>query len=622
MAATTTYNNRNRIKVKKALPPLNAGLAAVNAFKKRNSVVPQQILVQPTPIAIQVDEANEADEDQYPRLSDEELRTPEKVHIVAIQGDDEAEEDVEKGGKKTNLFFREDVFRHPYTRIATCLLMILLEFCFNAENVVSRSHAEMTWAMVGPAMNFLIRQWPMLDRLWLMATKVGMVAAFCFVAISTARKYVHPFFGEYLGLSMFGGKRGDVCCFLMVIIPALYAGAQAYNTIVINTVDSDSIPLYYLTDSLSTSNAQYYSHRQGWDWIVCFLTLIMVIDAVLQDTTHFAHWQEYRKHQWITAKRGFQRVLTVWVLAGGLSLLGFWLGDACFALRSNPEEDILGTGIFGTDEVSQITLCSLLFASRLVIIMQDPEFPQFGHTEGTKIAGTIAEGRLTIYYLPGAKNMIAAAEAAAERAKELAANAAGMITDDNDGPASPNPRLQQFWQNQKTEEEDEKGQWTFQIHLDGKWLVYGPLLLTLCLDSHTMYQLMEYVPNEYEQRVVAAPAVAGQEETRWLVYSSVGRNSTFGETRHLNGAFWTWQNSEANGGVMPYDGMAKLGVYYRYSAMRERMLAAIPAALALLMFLVVIVRYNVVGYNEEGGDEEGSDKMEGAEEEEDRVDGG
>jgi hypothetical protein len=426
--------------------------------------------------------------------------------------------------RKINHFFREDCFRHPYTRIGTCLLMISIQFCFNAENVVSRSHAEMKWAMVGPAMNFLIRQWPMQDLLWLMATKVGMVAAFVFAAIFAARKYVHPFLREYLQLSMFAGSRGDVCCVLMVIIPVLYAGAQAYNTIVLNAVATDDIPKYYLSDSMSTSNSQYYSHRQTCDWIVCLLTLVVVVDGVLQDRVHFKQWQEFRKHQWITAKQGFQRVLAVWILAGALSLLGLWLGDACFALRAEDEENFIGRGLFGTDEVSQITLCSLLFALRLTIVMQDYEFPQFGHTEDTRIAGTIAQGRFTIYYLPGAKKMLEAAEAAAERAQQMAASAAGMGDDDDgtEGPASPNPRLTQ-WREQKGEEEDgDERKWSFQIHLDGKWLVYGPLLLMLCLDAHTLYQLLEYSPNEYAQYAdpVNVPLVSGYYARR-PVYSLV-----------------------------------------------------------------------------------------------------
>jgi hypothetical protein len=251
-----------------------------------------------------------------------------------------------------------------------------------------------------------------------------------------------------------------------------------------------------------------------------------VTDSLLQDRAHFVHWQEHRKHQWITGEKGFRRVLTVWLLAGGLSLFGFWLGDACFALRAKEEQNFLGrAGLFGTDEVSQITLCSLLFASRLVVIMQDYEFPQFGHTEGTKITGTTAEGHVTVYYLPFVKKMIKAAEAAAERAQQMAASAAGRVSDNdgNEGPTSPNPRLQQ-WREQKegSDEENEGGKWTFQIHLDGKWLAYGPLLLTACLDSHTLYQLLEYSPPEYDQ--YAAPvdttAMAGTETRKW-VYSLV-----------------------------------------------------------------------------------------------------
>jgi hypothetical protein len=459
--------------------------------------------VQPSPkITIRSQLVITADQ---PRTDPETVATTEirNAELDDISESTEVVEDLEEEYVRTNPFLREDFLRHPLTRIAACILLIALEFCFCVENPVSRSHSEMNWAVVGPATNLLFRQWPMRKRLWLMATKVGMASGFCFAALVVARKFVHPFFAKKIGLSMFAGDRGDVFCTLLVGIPALYSGAVLYNMVVFILVPSDEQSQFFLTDSMSTSNAQYYSHRQSFDFIACFLTLVMVVDNVLQDRAHFIHWQEYRKHEWITDKQGFRRVLTVWLCSGGLALVGLWVGDVCFALRSDPADNLLATGLFGTDEVSQITLCSLLFACRVLVIIQDCHFPQFGHSEGTKIAGTIAEGRLTIYYIPGAKKLVEAAEAAAERAQQLAAGEAEPShVGDDDGAT---PRLQQWWKHKHKmdiQEEEENGVvsgWTFQIHFDGKWLMYGPLLVMLCLDAHTLYQLLEYSPEEYGQ---------------------------------------------------------------------------------------------------------------------------
>ena len=44
-------------------------------------------------------------------------------------------------------------------------------------------------------------------------------------------------------------------------------------------------------------------------------------------------------------------LLTVWIAAGVCSLFGLWIGDAVFALRARSEENMVGTGLFGTDEV-------------------------------------------------------------------------------------------------------------------------------------------------------------------------------------------------------------------------------------------------------------------------------
>ena len=41
-------------------------------------------------------------------------------------------------------------------------------------------------------------------------------------------------------------------------------------------------------------------------------------------------------------------MLTVWLFAGAFSMLGFWIGDSWFALRSKKEDCIFGTNLFGT----------------------------------------------------------------------------------------------------------------------------------------------------------------------------------------------------------------------------------------------------------------------------------
>jgi hypothetical protein len=605
-----TISNRNRLKVPRKVAP---ALASNSIYPIRDLSSPslRQILVRPGRTVDIQEPDSRVDEPEEPVAGAD-------AHTMEVNESRPAENqgDTEEEKEKTNRFFREDCFRHPCTRIGTCCVMLILELCFCIENPISRSHEEMSWAMVGPATNFLFRQWPMLDKLWLMATKVGMVTAFCFAAVVFARKHIHPFFADYLGLAMFQDNRGDLFCVTLVIIPALYVGAQAYNGVVWGAVETDVQAKYLLTDSLSTSNAQYYSHRQSLTWILCFLTLITVIDMLLQDRIHFKHWQEYRKYQWITAKEGFHRVLTVWLFAGAFSMLGFWIGDSWFALRSKKEDCIFGTNLFGTDEVSQISLFSWLFACRIIIIMQDYEFPQFGATDNVKMAGTLAQGKAVIYYLPGAKRMKEAAEAAAEQA-------ALVLGEEDDGAqdseAVNTPRLQAWWLHKNEEErkdEEEEGVvggLTFQLHFDGKWVTYGPILAMLCLDAHTMYQLLEYSPEEYGQ--ITDRPLDSPPEGRWRIYSLLGPNMRFGERRHIGGALWGWNAAEARSS---FGDRAELGVYYRHSGTRERLLAAFPAGLSLFVFILAILRYNVRGYNdesEEDGDESESGKGGGADEE-------
>ena len=41
--------------------------------------------------------------------------------------------------------------------------------------------------------------------------------------------------------------------------------------------------------------------------------------------------------------------------------------------------------------------------------------------------------------------------------------------------------------------DDEGNKLSFQIHLDGKWLVYGPLITTLLLDLHTRRLSLNFI---------------------------------------------------------------------------------------------------------------------------------
>jgi hypothetical protein len=77
---------------------------------------------------------------------------------------------------------------------------------------------------------------------------------------------------------------------------------------------------------------------------------------------------------------------------------------------------------------------------------------------------------------------------------------------------------------------------------------------------------------------------------------------TFGGDRHIGGTFWGWQAHGHMAGQIPYGGKAELGVFYRHSGVRTRLLAALPAGLSLCLLVCAILRFNVVGYNDTAGD--------------------
>lgn len=146
----------------------------------------------------------------------------------------------------------------------------------------------------------------------------------------------------------------------------------------------------YMNDPMAFANT--YSPFPGFTWmteqqfylliqigveLLDILTFWMILDMMLQDTSHFPDWWPSARAAWARPNVRLRMTYTVPLL--------FWIGTCVVLLKGTTNEGAVG---WKFNEGGRIAWASTVFMCDVLIVCQDWEFPTFDNPMDIKMLGT------------------------------------------------------------------------------------------------------------------------------------------------------------------------------------------------------------------------------------------
>jgi len=332
-------------------------------------------------------------------------------------------------------------WRHPVARLVLDMILFF-------EDPTNDSEVEANIPGVGHVFNFIFD--------WSAGAGAAVLKVFLLpVAVLSGcwfgRQVLHHrLLRDRLKLHMFADHKGTFALMGMCTLVFLLIAALIFDAIIGNdaggAVGMSMHSFSQLTQCLSVS--------------LDILAIMMIMDEVLQDRTHYGNWLPELKAVWIEGWGGWLRVVVVWVVTLALllftyvSILGFDVGDDYNRLR-----------IGGFSEVGRAGVVSCVIFCDLCTVAQDWEFPSFGKT----------------VQIDGRRILVAGTRVPEVRLDLLARLAAKL--------PEPPTWLRRFYIPPEF--------WVFSV--TGAWLTYGPLLGVVLVDLVCAKNQLFYEPSAYGQ---------------------------------------------------------------------------------------------------------------------------
>jgi len=264
-------------------------------------------------------------------------------------------------------------WRHPYLRLLVVVALAVLDFVMFVEDPCSFAQTQASLPVVGDLYNLTLHGWPadLLGRgLKVMLLLVGLPVSFIF-----GRFVLHHWlFRNRLGLKMFSENNGTVLAELIGLCLGTKVVTWCWALLVRILYKTSVAEDYVATAELGITE----EHLAYLLQILCAagdtITLVMLLDSMLQDESQFKTWQRSLRASWAQSS---VRLTASWLLMTGL-----------FAI------EVLLITVFGDWDVafleserSRSFVAALIFMLDLFTVCQDWEFPFFDNPLEIKLVG-------------------------------------------------------------------------------------------------------------------------------------------------------------------------------------------------------------------------------------------
>eukprot|EP00931_Biecheleriopsis_adriatica_P057319 TRINITY_DN33997_c0_g1_i1.p1 TRINITY_DN33997_c0_g1~~TRINITY_DN33997_c0_g1_i1.p1 ORF type:complete len:633 (-),score=78.69 TRINITY_DN33997_c0_g1_i1:5-1903(-) len=358
-------------------------------------------------------------------------------------------------------------WRHPVARILATLCVLFLDMYIYVEDPVNDSHILYTSFAMGPVLGLLTFWAAPTPGLAVLRLTISL-AAFALACYVGSRLIAKWLLREKLKMVAFASDAGSLCIVLLTASAFWHICARLYCVAVGEGTDQVN----------NTSNEIFLLFRPSLDfrhvnqcWQVCSLfadmvSILTITDACLQDVRFYPNWVPRLKHVWCQSLKGWVRVLSVWLVLIASTVISIW-----GIFNTSKEENgafVSQVWFGGTDEGSRSIVAGFLIFFDLVVCMQDWDFPAFHeplHLEAkTKVLGLFTT-EITFPWITRVLSLI----------------------------PQPSCRL---WTRIRPHLPSAD---VFTLHIDGKWLQYGPLVIIMFIDIYYTYIQWSYAPEWFGQ---------------------------------------------------------------------------------------------------------------------------
>jgi len=264
-------------------------------------------------------------------------------------------------------------WRHPYLRLLVVVALAVLDFVMFVEDPCSFAQTQASLPVVGNLYNLTLHGWPadIFGRgVKVMLLLIGLPVSFIF-----GRFVLHHWLlRNRLGLKMFSENNGTVLAELIGLCLGTKVVTWSWSAVVWVLYGSSRAENYVATAELGMTE----EHLAYLLQILCAagdtITLVMLLDSMLQDESQFKTWQTPLRAAW--ARSGV-RLPATWLLIS--SLFAFEV----FLITLYGDWDVA----FLESERSRSFVAGLIFMLDLFTVCQDWEFPFFDNPLEIKLVG-------------------------------------------------------------------------------------------------------------------------------------------------------------------------------------------------------------------------------------------
>lgn len=355
-------------------------------------------------------------------------------------------------------------WRHPIARISGAFSVLVMDMYLYGEDPVNDSHVEANIPGIGHLLSLLA--FPLAPTAGTAMLRLVLALISIFLGLFVGRQFVHGVvLRDFCKMSMFQERDGSICVMVVTCVVTLLIGSMAHNVLV------------GFSDTLSISSAMGFQMRhfgkiaQSCSVTADLIAFSMITDSVLQDKRRYPEWAPRVKQFWTDTFGGSVRIVTVWLGTVGTVALLAW---AIFSTGKDAEDFTWDNRRFGgLTEVTRSLLVSCIIFADLLTVVQDWDFPTF--KEPLDLRGESQESLVAGLWVPELRSTPLHGMAQRCCLPEL---------------------LGHSWLTRQLPSAD-----FFHFSIKGKWIMYGPLLVIMCLDFLSVRLQIFYDPILYGQYV-------------------------------------------------------------------------------------------------------------------------
>lgn len=260
-------------------------------------------------------------------------------------------------------------WRAPRTRLSVAYLICILNFVMYASDPICFAATECRILVIGDILNLLFNSQTYPREIGPLALKVFILILWLPAGYVLGRYALHHcLLRDCMGISMFRENQGTLGVQAIAILLLGYVAARLWPIFLALLWNEELSKKYATNNHLPFSDAWFSFFAQTGCTAGDVLTIVMLWDTMLQDTTQYSNWHPRLRKAW---RNPYLRLGCVWTVS--ISVF-----SAIFTLVSRTSR--MKEAVPAVEHWSQMErgfLAAFIFMLDVFVVCQDWEFPEF-----------------------------------------------------------------------------------------------------------------------------------------------------------------------------------------------------------------------------------------------------